>query len=193
MSIQRPTYNFWTILGGLTIILLGIGALVGALHLGVLKMHRDFRQFTAPGAFTVELKKPGKYTVFNEYKSHLRGKEYFNPSIPAMELKVKNKLSHEKIESWKTEVPSIYVIGDRSGQALYEFKVDKPGTYQIDVRWERGDQEPQAVFSVAGSFREAMITSAIQGGAFLILSLVLGLGIIINHVGYINMLCRQYD
>ena len=119
-----------------------------------------------PGFLPLELKKSGKYTIFNEYKSKLRGKSYYTPGIPKMNVNVRNKMVSGEIKVWKTDGSSIYIIGERSGQGLYEFQVDKPGIYLIDINWTNGDQEPKAVFSVTGSFHDAMMAAALRGGGF---------------------------
>ena len=55
--MEKPGYSFWTILGGIFIILLGAGAFAGSMYLGNRNMHKNIRQFIVPGVFTVGVEK----------------------------------------------------------------------------------------------------------------------------------------
>lgn len=193
MTFGRPSINPFKIMWGLIFILLGIGSFYLCLYQANQAIHNEILRFTVPGTYTAEIKEPGTYTIYHEFKSKHRGKTYFTPGMPRMKITAEEKITHEPIKLVKVENPATYNIADSSGQELYRFEADKAKLVKIDVEWADGSPEPVMVFSVTGDFAAKIADAFSRGILFLVLFIVAGLGTIIVHVGQVNALNREFQ
>lgn len=98
-------------------------------------------QVVVPGGTDIKLSDTGKYTIFYEYRSVV-GNRVFSTGedIPGIAVSLVSKDTGLKIPLSRTSMSSTYSIGGRSGIGLFDFSIDKPGTFELSAFYPSGEQ-----------------------------------------------------
>ncbi len=134
------------------IFIIGIISFVVVLVTGILSSVNSFdNQVLVPGTRNIELKEPGDYNIYFEYRSIVDGRVFETSNINGLVCKLKNIDSGEYIRLENSTVNSSYSVNGREGRSLFSFTIDKAGTYEIDASYESGDGE-EAVLAIGKGF-----------------------------------------
>ncbi|MCX6677226.1 MAG: hypothetical protein NTU95_04690 [Methanothrix sp.] len=135
------------------------------------------QQFVAPGSSDLFLAESGEYIIFYESRAIFKGKVYStDKSLPDLNIEVKNKTTGSRAFIY-SPLKTTFSLGDRTGESIRAFKIDKPGVYEISASYASGDSSPEVVLAVGKGFSDE---SKIWNNAMLYLaSIILGVGVIL--------------
>lgn len=157
----------------------GIGLFVFLLVKGITSTVDKMNiQVVVPGTEVVELKKPGKYTIFLEYGSVINGKIYETRNISGLMCSLYNRSTSEYIEIKKDKSNSNYSIGGRQGRSIYNFKIDKPGKYEIKG-WYENNSTDEVVLSIGKGFVGSLVFTILSSSVILFITIGTSVGILI--------------
>ncbi len=141
------------------IFIIGIVLFVVVLVTGTLSSVNSLdNQVLVPGTRTIELKEPGDYNIYFEYKSVVDGRVFETSTINGLVCKLKNTESGEYIKLENSIANSRYSVNGREGQSLFSFTIDKAGTYEIDASYESGEGE-EAVLAIGKGFGMKLLST----------------------------------
>jgi hypothetical protein len=131
------------------IIILGVVCSAGVLFYSYRTWDDGVTRVLIPGEHRLELTETGSYTIFHEYRSQLKGAVFSNPEgVPGLVCVVRDPQG----KSLPIDTPigtQTYSLGSYSGQAIFTFKVDSPGTYVLEAHYpEIASEKPQAMLSI---------------------------------------------
>lgn len=134
------------------------------------------QQFATPGSSDLFLAESGEYIIFYESRAVFKGKVYSTgESLPDLNIEVKNKTTGSRAFIY-SPLKTAFSLGDRTGESIRAFKIDKPGIYEISASYAGGDISPEVVLSVGKGFSDE---SKMWNNAMLYLaSIILGMGVI---------------
>ena len=117
-------------------------------------------RFVIPGSEVIELKEPGDYVIFYEYRSVVNGKHYNTAKEPSNGLTCSLKDINTG-EFIKLSSPTNYNYSafGYSGISLYKFSIDKPGKYELQGSYSSGGEE--AVLAIGKGFGVALVRTII--------------------------------
>ncbi len=170
---------------GLGIIVFIIGISLAALLL--LKSVRGLTetplQVVVPGKSDIILSDSGKYTIFYEYQSVVNNKVYSTrESLPDLECALKDKATESAIALSHSSMKAEYSLGNRKGVSVWEFSIDRPGTYEFSARYPEGQEGPEVVLAIEHDFGKKLFVTiaAIFGGvAIFLISGAIAIAIIV--------------
>ena len=154
---NRPSKLLYAISG--VILIIGIISFVVVLVTGILSSVNSIdNQVVVPGKRTIELKEPGDYNIYFEYKSVIDGRVFETSTINGLVCKLKNTETGEYIKLKNSTSNSRYSVNGREGKSLFSFTIDNAGTYEIDASYESGDGE-EAVLAISKGFGMKLLSS----------------------------------
>jgi hypothetical protein len=136
------------------------------------------QQVVVPGKTELSLNRPGSYTIYYEQESVVGSKVYSTSrSLSGLECTVTAKATGEEVALSRTAVSSRYSVGGRSGYSVFDFKIDRPGIYEIAAQYPEGQEGPEAVLAVGQGFTMGVLTTVFGGLAIVFGSIGLGVAI----------------
>lgn len=134
------------------IFIVGIISFVVVLVTGIISsMNCINNRVVVPGTDTIELKEPGNYTIYFEYRSVVNGKVYDTSNINGLVCKLRDTETGEYVKLENSSSNSTYTVNGREGQSLFSFSINKAGIYEIDAVYESGEGE-EAVLAIGKGF-----------------------------------------
>jgi hypothetical protein len=143
-------------------------------------------QLVVPGAHEIELNKPGKYTIFYEYRSVVDTRVFMTGEALPAELLVTlySRAGANEVELDRPAMNNTYNMGGRAGISLLEFDIDSPGAYIVNARYAGGVEKPDIVLAI-GQFKIfGVIFGAI--GIFFVSLIIAVTGCVIVLVAYLK-------
>lgn len=169
-EVTRPSR--WWYLIGVAVIVLGLAAISLYLDLRL----PDIR-FVAPNTCQVELASARDYVVYYEYRSVVDGRAFqTSVDLPPISLSLTSPDTGNAVELRPPQGTFEYTVLRRSGRAILEFTLDKPGTYLFAARYNEGATGPDVVFAI-GENRSLLDALVIGFATFLAVGV--GAGVII--------------
>jgi len=139
-------------------------------------------QVVVPGGSDIMLSETGKYTIYYEYESVV-GNRVFSTGgdIPGIGVTLVSKDTGLKIPLFRTSLSSTYSIGGRSGIGLFDFTIDKPGTYELSAFYPSGEQSSpkNIVLAVMHGFAGKLMGAILGGLAIFFGSAAIAIAIIV--------------
>ncbi len=142
-------------------------------------------QIIVPGRSDVRLSEGGGYTIFYEHQSVV-GNRVFSTTenIPGIQVTLTSKDTGSEIPLSRSSMSSSYSMGGRSGVSLFDFTIDRPGTYEIAASYPSSIQGPQIVLAIfPGSFVDRIFGDisdiAIRGFVMIFVPFAAGIAIIV--------------
>jgi hypothetical protein len=136
------------------------------------------QQVVVPGKTELSLNRPGSYTIYYEQESVVGSKVYSTSrSLSGLECTVTAKATGEEVTLSRAAVSSRYAVGGRSGYSVFDFKIDRPGVYEIAAQYSEGQEGPQVVLAVGQGFTMGVLTTVFGGLAILFGSIGLAVAI----------------
>lgn len=158
-EVVRPSK--WLYIVSLSIFVIGIVLFCNVLITGIKSSVNTINnQVIVPGTNTVELKEPGKYTIFFEYRSVIDGRVFESESINGLMCTLKKIDSGEFIELKNSSVNSTYSVNGREGKSIFSFNIDEAGNYELDAWYETGNGS-ESVLVIGKGFGTEIIRTII--------------------------------
>lgn len=142
-------------------------------------------QVVVPGRNDIRLSEAGKYTIFYEHKSVVENSVYStSEDIPGIQVVLTTEDAGTEIPLSKRSMSSSYTIGGRSGVSLFDFTIDRPGTYEIAASYPSSIHGPQIVLAIfhASSIDKLfsdIMNLALRGFALVFVPFAVGIAIIV--------------
>lgn len=151
-----------------------LGAVPSAFLLasGISGLSKGLIRAGGPGQITVELDKPGTWTVFYEYRVADGPVTYVTaPEPPPMEVTLTSATGDVM-----GMAPSIgqfdYNTATRSGTSIGSFRIDEPGPYELEIRYLQ--EGPEQVFLALGHEKGKATIKTVFGGIGIAVSGAIG-------------------
>jgi hypothetical protein len=136
------------------------------------------QQVVVPGKTQLSLNRPGSYTIYYEQESVFGSKVYSTSrSLSGLECTVTAKATGEEVALSRAAVSSRYSVGGRSGYSVFDFKIDRPGIYEIAAQYPEGQEGPEVVLAVGQGFTMRVLTTVFGGLAIIFGSMGLAVAI----------------
>ena len=136
------------------------------------------QQVVVPGKTQLSLNRPGSYTIYYEQESVVGSKVYSTSrSLSGLECTVTAKATGEEVALSRAAVSARYSVGGRSGYSVFDFKIDRPGIYEIAAQYPEGQEGPEAVLAVGQGFTMRVLTTVFGGLAIVFGSIGLAVAI----------------
>jgi hypothetical protein len=136
------------------------------------------QQVVVPGKTELSLNRPGSYTIYYEQESIVGSKVYSTSrSLSGLECTVTAKATGEEVALSRAAVSSRYSVGGRSGYSVFDFKIDRPGIYEIAAQYPEGQEGPEVVLAVGQGFTMRVLTTVFGGLAIIFGSIGLAVAI----------------
>ena len=96
-----------------------------------------------PGSATLDLGKPGVYTIFHEKQSVVDGRFYASDSVSGLRVDVIAEATGAPVRL-EPATSTSYSMGSRQGASIFAFTIDQPGRYRLTTNLAGG----QAVLAI---------------------------------------------
>jgi hypothetical protein len=164
----------------------GAVLVAGCVYFGVFlwqnisRIGENLTQVVVPGKSQLALSEPGKYTIFYEYQSVVGNKVYSTrQDLSGLKCSLVSKDTGTGIALSPSTLNSRYSLGSRSGVSVFDFQIERPGTYELSAEYSRDQEGPEVVLAVGRGFAEGIFRTVAQGLGILFGSIALGVGIIV--------------
>lgn len=135
----------WFVLAGVIAV---AGFVAAGVHLvsGLGGVEGRLMQVVMPGSAVLNLKEPGRYTIYLETRSVVDGRVYASSGTGGLRVTVQAPGGREVELS--TSGGATYRFGSREGRSLFSFQATTPGDYRIAGTLPDGRTEPKIVLAV---------------------------------------------
>jgi hypothetical protein len=96
---------------------------VGAADAGLIRV-------VVPGSTTLDLAKPGTYTIFHEKRSVVDGRFYAFDSVSGLSVEIITEATSAPVRL-EPAGGTKYSVGSRQGVSIFAFTIDQPGRYRM--------------------------------------------------------------
>lgn len=94
-------------------------------------------RIVVPGSSTLDLAKPGSYTIFHERHSVVDGRFYASDSVSGLRVEVIAEATGAPVRLESTSGTN-YSIGSRKGESLLAFTIEQSGRYRLTTSMTGG-------------------------------------------------------
>jgi|SRR5208282_6179130 len=169
IPVQKRRPSRWFHLVALALVAAGLfggyKAIVAAIHM----MEGAVTQAIFPGAVVVQFSVPGEYEIYYESESEFGGRVFdTGSSVPGLAFTVTNDETGDTIPLHRPTISETYTMNGRSGSAVLQFHITKPGRYKVEAHYDDNDQHEDTVFAV-GNIRFGRFALLIVAGIFSVL------------------------
>lgn len=163
------------------IFIIGVSAFVFLLINTLRDIKGGHKHIIVPGDYDIVLPKPGKYTIFHEYKSVIGGKIYNTKkeNLSGLKCKLVDKSTGLNIPLAQPMANSTYSIGSRSGVAILKFNIDDVGIYEFSAFYEGALDGPEVVLAIGQGFIGKILLAVFGGVGILLVTIGISITIII--------------
>jgi hypothetical protein len=153
------------------------------------------QQVVVPGKAQLNLQAPGEYTIYYEYQSVVGSKVYStNRTFSGLDVSLVAVGTGEPIALSQTDANSTYTVSGRSGLSVFDFRIARPGKYELSARYPEGQEGPEIVLAVGQGFVSGILTTVFGGLAIVFGSMGLAVAIaVITAVKQHNAKKRAQD
>lgn len=171
------------IIAGALLVFIGVVVVPMALILPLFGTDTGQTRFRVPGSIRVDVDEPGRYYLWNEYKTIFDGKTYNrSQSLPdGLVIRIFNADTGRPIP-FETDTNISSTTGARASNAIGYIDLEQPGTVVIDV--SGGDQE--RIFFFSRSILQTLMMRVFGSVVGAMAGLLAGLGLIIWGVIRLN-------
>jgi hypothetical protein len=152
----RPSW--WYAAPGIILILVGAGLFVFFLLTGILHLTDSLTQVVVPGKAELDLKTPGKYTIFLEEQSVVNGRIYSTTeSVNGLTCTVVDQPGMQKLALRKPSMSTTYSVNSRAGRSVLEFDIPQEGKYELSCGYPEDTKGPETVLAVGSGVGERIM------------------------------------
>jgi hypothetical protein len=120
----------------------------------------QLQQVVVPGKTTINLASAGNYTIYHEYESVVGSKIYSSgQTLSGLEVKLSSVATGEEVALARSGADSTYSLGGRSGKAVFDFTIGRPGAYELTAHYPEGEEGPEVVLAVGQGFAGRILTT----------------------------------
>ncbi len=120
------------------------------------------QQVVVPAKTDITLAKPGKYTIFHEYRSVVGSKVFSSDrTVSGLQCSLASKATGVEVPLSRSLVTGTYDIGGRSGVSMLEFQIDEPGVYEFWAGYEGTGEGPRVVLAIGQGFGLRIATTVL--------------------------------
>lgn len=172
----RPSRGYYGLAG---LVLVAGGALFALLLFKNLSGLADkLKQVVVPGKSEITLTEPGEYTIFYEYQSVVGNRVYSTErNLSGLECALVSKDTRAKVALSRTSTNSTYTVGGRSGESIFDFRIERTGTYELSAWYPEGREGPEVVLAVGHDFTTKLLLTIFGGLGILFGSIALAVAI----------------
>lgn len=136
------------------------------------------KQVVVPGKSEITLTEPGGYTIFYEYQSVVGNRVYSTErNLSGLECALVSKDTRAKVALSRASTNSTYAVGGRSGESIFDFRIERPGTYELSAWYPEGREGPEVVLAVGHDFTTKLLLTIFGGLGILFGSIALAVAI----------------
>jgi hypothetical protein len=138
----------------------------------------QLQQVVVPGKVQLNLPSPGNYTIYHEYESVVGSKIYSGgQTLAGLEVTLSSLATGDEVALSRANVDSTYSMGGRSGKAVFDFTIDRPGAYELTAQYPEGEEGPEVVLAVGQGFTGRILTTIFGALGIVFGSMVLAVAI----------------
>ncbi len=165
-----PGRKWYWLAGAIAIV--GVGAFAYFLFSRIGGMGADLTQMLAPGKAEIVLAEPGTYMIFHEHESVFQERHYSSAAVVSgLRVRVVSVDSGTPLKVVAVDMDANYTLEGRSGVAILEFEIVRPGPYRISAAYADGRQKPQVVLAIGHDFLGDLLVTVFGGLAIMFASL----------------------
>jgi hypothetical protein len=170
---RRAPGRVWYVVAGLLVVAGLIGAAL-ILWQTIGDLDENLHRLTVPGQSELSLDERGTYTIFIEHASGFA----IDPAVARLELELVSEQG-QPVVLMRPDASFTYTLGDRTGQAVFQFEVDQPGNFLLAGDYPNGDSGPPVVLAVSKGLGGRLFAGI--GGAILlpVLTALLAVAIVV--------------
>jgi uncharacterized membrane protein len=163
------------------IFVVGIASFVFFLLSRLNSLTDDLIQVVVPGEQDLALSEPGDYTIFHEYRSVIGDRIYSSgQTLSGLRVSLVFNETGEAIRLSPATSSSQYDLGGRSGAAVFEFQIDRPGSYRLSARYPQGVEGSEVVLTVGHGFMKKILLTVFPAIGIMFGTMALTAGIIVT-------------
>jgi len=151
-------------------------------------------QFVVPGRHAITLAEPGRYVIYHEAQAVVGGRTYTAaPGAPGLTCTLLDKSTGRQVPLAASMASTTYSLGGRSGRSLLQFRVDRPGEYELSVDYGQSTGPPTVVAvgrGFSGRGLAAILSACLVLPAFLLAGLIIALVTFLRRMGAKRRLSR---
>jgi hypothetical protein len=184
----RPSRKYYALAG--VVVLVGVGVFAGAIWKGVGGMGAKLQQVAAPGKSDLTLTTPGSYTIFYEPESVFNNRVYSTSGkVSAIECTLVSKSTGAPVKLSHSTGNTTYQFDGRSGHSVFDFRIDRPGVYELTSDYPEGRGGPEIVLAVGSGVTEGLAIAVVGGlgslfGAFILAAVIVLITAVKRHNAY---------
>lgn len=167
---------------GLAVLILAVGITLFVITLvnTITGVGDSINQYVVPGRNEIVFEKAGKYTIFHEYRSLIGNKIYnSDSSLNGLSCSLTDKSTNMDVQLSATWASSKYEIGSREGVSVFEFTIEKPGTYVLNAWYDNNNDGSETVLGVGQGFGGGFLLSIFGMIGIMLVSIILFIFIIV--------------
>ena len=150
--------------------LLAIALFVVLLFGGLKSVDRSLTRVIVPGKTTVQLAKPGSYTIFYEYRSEVGGRTFdTGEQVPAMHCDLAHSDTGAKVALRRPATNANYRMTRVAGYSVLGFQSDAVGEYDFSCDFQPGHSGEQVVLAMGTGVTAQIFKMVLTGLAVLLL------------------------
>lgn len=185
MTPQTIRPSRWYYLLSPVVIGLGVALFFFITFTGLSGIPERLSQIEAPGTREMTFSEAGKYTIFYEHRSVMGGKIYdTGENLSGLWCTVVSKETNAPVPLTQPSVSTSYTVGSRSGVAVLEFNIERPGVYQMSAEYPDKSDGQRVVLAVGQGVTGRIAATVIIGLAALFGSI--GLALVIAVVTFVK-------
>ena len=177
-EVNKPSKFFYVL--SFIVFIIGIILFCFSLVTGI-KSSLDLinHQVIVPGKSIIELKDPGKYTIYFENKSVIDGKVFESDGIEGLRCTLMKTDTGEFINLQSPSMNSNYSVAGRTGKSIFVFNIDKAGEYELNAWYENGNSN-KSVLAIGKGFGMAVTRTSLISTAIMFIFLGTALAIFLT-------------
>lgn len=185
MNSGKKIKGYTLLTASVLVLIFGIGFFIFFLVGKIKDLTADMQRISMPGTALVNLEEAGAYSIFYEYKSIYKGKNYYSSgNISRLELNIKEKDTGRKIQLKLPTARKRYDSKDRAGYGIYDFEIQQPGEYIFTGKFQSGEGN-KVILAVTHGFT-AKIMKFVITGIFMLFGTII-LSILLLVFGILNI------
>jgi len=162
------------------ILVLGMGTFALLTLYSIKTATQSNTQMLAPGKLELKFTQPGHFTIYYESESVFQGRVYRTGEyLPGLSVLIYDKDSGQKIPVFSPQATESYELGGRKGKSVFQFKIEKPGTYILQAFYPGDEDSPKVILAVGKGFALKMTLLIITSVGLLFLSFILFISIFV--------------
>ncbi len=162
MNNQGPPR--WRYALAILIVIVGMAAFSYLLINDIGNLTNSLITVMVPGSSDLNLTEPGKYTISYEYQTIVGGRVYSSDiNSPNLYCRLLEKQTRSEVALHLPSIRSTYSINGRSWVSLFDFEINRSGTYELSAWYPEGQVGQQVVLAVGPNTAGGILEIILRG------------------------------